>query len=108
FGSIARIGIGYVTGANDFFHLSPSQAKRLGIPANLLRVSVRKGDQLSTDKIDRHIVTEWLKEDRPVLLLDLSNCQHIPSAVLRYLQSDAGVQAKSSYKCRNREPWYVV
>jgi tRNA1(Val) A37 N6-methylase TrmN6 len=108
FGSIARISIGYVTGANDFFHLRPSQALRLKIPNSLLRVAIRKGDQLSTDKIDRHIVGKWLKEDKPVLLLDLSNCQQIPSEVLSYLQSDAAIQAQTSYKCRNREPWYVV
>ncbi len=33
-GNVARIGIGYVTGANDFFHLRPSDAAALGIPRN--------------------------------------------------------------------------
>ena len=31
-GDVARVGIGYVTGANDFFHLRPSQAEQAEIP----------------------------------------------------------------------------
>ena len=41
-GSIADVGIGYVTGANDFFHLRPSLTRALGIPPDLLKVTVRK------------------------------------------------------------------
>ncbi len=108
FGSIARIGIGYVTGANDFFHLRPSDAARLEIPAALLKVSVRKGDQLSSDHIDSTIVGSWLDCDQPVLLLDLSNTEALPAPVRRYLETDAAVEARRSYKCRNRDPWYVV
>lgn len=32
FGGIARVGIGYVTGANDFFHLRPSEALATAFP----------------------------------------------------------------------------
>ena len=35
FGDIATIGIGYVSGANDFFHLRPSEVDRWGIPGTL-------------------------------------------------------------------------
>ena len=108
FGSIARIGIGYVTGANDFFHLRPSDAKRLRIPLSVLKVSVRKGDQLSSNYIDKETVKTWLNSDEPVLLLDLSKIKTVPSSVRKYLESDAAVEAKQSYKCRNRNPWYVV
>src|SRR5258705_299481 len=108
FGSIAQIGIGYVTGANNFFHLRPSDAERLRIPAPLLRVSVRKGDQLSSNHIDKRVVRSWIDGDRPVLLLNLSKTQTPPAAVRRYLESEAALEARKSYKCRNREPWYVV
>ena len=43
FGELASIGIGYVSGGNDFFHLRPSQAAELGIPAAFLRPTVRNG-----------------------------------------------------------------
>jgi adenine-specific DNA methylase len=35
-GEVANVGIGYVTGANDFFHLKPSEAESLGIPSRFL------------------------------------------------------------------------
>lgn len=38
-GDCARVGVGYVTGANDFFHLRPSEARRLEIPNEFLMPS---------------------------------------------------------------------
>ena len=35
FGELASIGIGYVSGANRFFHLRPSEAERWSIPPRL-------------------------------------------------------------------------
>ena len=41
-GTVARVGIGYVTGPhNDFFHLRPSEAERAGISGRYLHPSVR-------------------------------------------------------------------
>jgi adenine-specific DNA-methyltransferase len=108
FGEIARVGIGYVTGANDFFHLRPSEAERLNVPASMLRVAVRKGDQLSGSFIDKTTVNLWLKEDRPVLFLDLAGAQSLPPGVISYLNSEKAAEAKITYKCRTRDPWFVV
>jgi adenine-specific DNA-methyltransferase len=107
-GEIARTGIGYVTGDNSFFHLKPSEAKELGIPRGLLRVAVRKGDQLRGPQVDKQVVKKWLEEDREVMLLDLKGSQQIPLEVRRYLDSSAGKKARKSFKCRNRDPWYAV
>jgi hypothetical protein len=107
-GSVARTGIGYVTGGNSFFHLRPSQAKELRIPEQYLRVAVRNGEQLRDGRVDQETVTKWLKEDREVLLIDLFNASSIPPAVQRYLDSAQGMQARTAFKCRVRNPWYVV
>jgi hypothetical protein len=42
-GDLAYIGIGYVSGANDFFHLRPSQVDRWRVPRKFLHASVRNG-----------------------------------------------------------------
>lgn len=107
-GSVARIGIGYVTGANDFFHLRPTIAKALGIPKEVLRVSVRSNRDLVVDDVDEAVVRSWLVEDRPVLLLDLATSTDLPRAVKDYLESDPGQVASRTYKCRNRQPWFAV
>ncbi len=107
-GDVARVGIGYVTGANGFFHLRPSVAERLGIPHRVMHVAVRSGKNLSDGCVDAACVRGWIAADDPVLLLRLDAEEDLPTPVQRYLDSEAGLEARTTYKCRNRDPWYVV
>jgi hypothetical protein len=106
--AVAKVGIGYVTGANDFFHLRPSEAERRGIPDRLLHPSVRKGKALPVRAVTWSVVEAWRRRDDPVLLLRIAPGDEVPASVRRYLDSPAGQAARLSYKCRNRNPWYVV
>jgi adenine-specific DNA-methyltransferase len=107
-GAVARVGIGYVTGANDFFHLRPSEAERAGIPDRYLHPSVRNGRCLAGEAINNSTVDAWRRRDEPILLLRLNRAESLPQTVKRYLDSAAGKSARETYKCRNRDPWYVV
>ncbi|NLX96034.1 MAG: SAM-dependent DNA methyltransferase [Rhodopirellula sp.] len=108
FRELARVGIGYVTGANEFFHLRPSDAERLGVPERFLRACVRNGRCLTGRAITQATVDKWRRSDDPMLLLRLTNADPIPKAVRDYLDSAAGQQARETYKCRSRKPWYAV
>ena len=108
FSEVGHAGIGYVTGANDFFHVRPTEAKFWGLPADVLRVAVRKGEQLPERRVDQQAVRGWIANDDPVLLLYLRGVDPLPPRVREYLDTDAGQHAKETYKCRNRKPWYVV
>ena len=59
-GEIAKVGIGYVTGANDFFHLRPSAAAAAGIPDRWLHTAVRNGRVLTTGVLSQRTVRKWL------------------------------------------------
>ena len=107
FSDIGHAGIGYVTGANDFFHLRPTEAQFWHLPQNLFRVAVRKGEQLPGQAVDQKAVRAWIANDEPVLLLHLAGVDPLPQPVRDYLQTDAGQNAKETYKCRNRNPWEV-
>lgn len=107
-GELAKVNIGYVSGDNSFFHLRPSQARSLSLPDDCLRVAVRKSEQLPKSSVDKSVVDSWLRNDAPVLLLDLSKVSNVPQSVRRYLDSEEGQSARASYKCKNREPWYIV
>ena len=107
-GEIAKVGIGYVTGANDFFHLRPSEAAAAGIPDRWLHTAVRNGRVLKTETVNQGTVRKWLNDDEPVLLLRLPTGQRLSRAVLDYLASPHGISASKTYKCRNRNPWFVV
>ncbi|WP_454890369.1 hypothetical protein [Sphingopyxis chilensis] len=104
----ASVGIGYISGDNDFFHLRPSEAKRLGIPAAFLQPAVRNGRAMPEKQITKATVEGWRRNDDPVLLLRLTRDQELPTVVKNYLDSSAGHAARQGYKCRNRAPWYAV
>jgi hypothetical protein len=109
FGEVASIGIGYVTGANDFFHLRPSEAMLWGIPEVFLHPTVRNGRVLPPRQLTSATVETWYRNDDPVLLLRLPKRDDVPMPpVRRYLDTEAGHRARETYKCRMREPWYAV
>ncbi|NBA98563.1 class I SAM-dependent methyltransferase [Pseudomonas sp. R5(2019)] len=108
FENIANIGIGYVTGANSFFHLRPSEAINLGIPKQFLHPTVRNGRALPSRHLTTHTVEKWHRDDEQVLLLKMPKTGKVPASVARYLDTEAGHIARQAYKCRVRDPWYSV
>lgn len=106
--TFANVGIGYVSGDNEFFHLRPSDAAYWQIPETLVHPAVRNGRSLPRRAITTQTVQEWTKADKRMLLLRLGRDDPLPTSVRRYLDSDAGRAAREGYKCRNRAPWYSV
>lgn len=107
-GMAASVGIGYVSGANQFFHLRPSEAKRWRIPGEFLHPTVRNGRVLPPRTLTSGTVHEWHRSDEPMLLLYIPKWAELPRTVLHYLDSEEGQKARQSYKCRTRNPWYTV
>ncbi|CAI9417445.1 Modification methylase Eco57IB [Pleomorphomonas sp. T1.2MG-36] len=107
-GDFAQVGIGYVSGDNEFFHLRPSEVSRLGISQEFLHPSLRNGRAMPSAKLTPETVENWTKQDQKIFLLRLQRGQQLPGNVRRYLDSSAGREASRGYKCRNRSPWYVV
>lgn len=104
----AKVGIGYVTGDNDFFHLRPSEAAARGIPDSCLRPAVRNGRALADDSLTADHILGWRNADQPYLLLHLDPATEPPRAVHAYLESPEGERARRAYKCRIRDPWWAV
>ena len=108
FGDIATIGIGYVSGANEFFHLRPSQVEQWSIPDRLLHPTVRNGRVLPPKELTMRTIEQWWQSDDPMMLLRIPKKGRLPLSVAKYLDTDRGRQARGAYKCRTREPWYSV
>ncbi|MBA2744136.1 MAG: hypothetical protein H0U43_07510 [Chthoniobacterales bacterium] len=108
-GSIADVGIGYVSGANDFFHPSAELVERFAIPSKYLRRAVRRGRAL---KGLRFTVADWqdakLRQDASLLLHLRSAERELPSGLRRYLDLGKAARVDQRYKCRMRAPWYAV
>ena len=107
-GDLANVTIGYVSGDNDFFHFSKPAASMFEIPDRFLRPTIRRGEQLTTDYVDDHLVRRWLAANEQICVLDLSETDELPSPVRDYLQSPRAEEARARYKCRVRDPWYVI
>ncbi len=107
-GEFVDVGIGYVTGANEFFHLSPRDARLLDIPKRFLRAAVRRGRALAGL---RFTAEDWQAATRlgdAGYLLAISSEATLPASVRKYLDQGKIKRVPEAYKCRVRSPWYSV
>ncbi len=107
-GKVASVGIGYVTGDNNFFHLRPSEIERWEIPERFLHPTVRSSRVLPGEVLSTGTVEHWRRSNQPSFLLRIPKSADLPQAVQSYLDSPRGHEARRAYKCRNRTPWYSV
>lgn len=107
-GDLVDVGIGYVTGANDFFHLSPAEVRRFAIPKEFLRPAVRRGRALLGLRFTEDDWQKALVIGDAGYLLHIQGQSELPSGINDYLKigSEAGVA--KGFKCRSRSPWYSV
>lgn len=108
FSEFAQVGIGYVSGANDFFHLRPSEARALGIDSRWLVPTLRSGRGIKDGVLAKLDVESWLKADEQILLLRLPRESVLDPKVRKYLSGERASEVMQNYKCRNRKPWYSV
>lgn len=108
-GEVAEVGIGYVTGNNDFFHLSADDVDKWQIPPAYLRKSVRNArdveGQLFTSRDWRALHT---RGDRNLLLHIKATDTALDENVAAYVKTGVRSGVSGAYKCRNRTPWYSV
>jgi adenine-specific DNA-methyltransferase len=106
--SIADVGIGYVTGNNEFFHLSGSEAADLGISHVFLQPTLYRGKAFSG--IAFH-VEDWLRACEigdAGYLLQIPPDSRIDSSLRSYLDHGKRTGVPDAYKCQVRDPWYSV
>jgi adenine-specific DNA methylase len=107
-GELADVGIGYVTGANDFFHLSPGDVDKWGIPKRFLKPAVRRGRALSGLIFTRQDWQIACDNGEAGYLLLIHGKADLSESVLRYLKYGENQGVPRSYKCRTRSPWFSV
>jgi len=107
-GEFADVGIGYVTGANDFFHLGPDQVSKWRIPPSFLRPAVRKGRAFTGVLFTKKDWRTALQSGDAAYLLSIADNATPSKHVKAYLNYGARRGVPKAYKCRNRSPWYRV
>lgn len=107
-GEVADVAIGYVTGANDFFHLSPEKAKIREIPSDFLKPAVRKARALTGLRFTWDDWERAIQSDYAGFLLSIPPNVEVPKSVQLYLETGRKRRVSEGYKCRMRSPWYSV
>ena len=107
-GTLADVGIGYVTGANEFFHLDPLAVAEWGIPSRFLRACVRRGRALAGLRFTQEDWQGALAHGQAGYLLELPAEGDLPDSILRYLAHGQKLGVHRTFKCRTRTPWYRV
>jgi len=109
-GTLAEVGIGYVTGANAFFHLSPERAATLGLPGEHLKRAVFRGAALSGLAFTEADWKEVGAKDGGYLLHVVNDAPTLELAaeLTAYLAQGEAAAVPGAYKCRVRTPWYKV
>lgn len=106
---IASVDIGIVTGANDFFVVD-SETQRKYKLEKISSPMLAKSDLIAgiTYTLSDHEINA--KEGRSVHFLSFpaKPLGELPASMAEYLKLGEAQKLHTRYKCRIREPWYVV
>jgi len=108
-GYVASVGIGYVTGANAFFHVNRRVMDDFALPEGFTLPAVTRSSCLR-GLIFRQDdwLGAWDSGDTARLLCLRDAAADVPVSVIKYLEFGEAQGVPRSFKCRVRSPWYVV
>ena len=106
--SLARVGIGYVSGDNAFFHLDAKTIDGYGIPAQYLLPVACRGSELQGLRFTLHDWKRLRSSGHANSLLYIQRIQSLPEKLQAYLLQGIRRGVPDRYKCRVRKPWYAV
>jgi hypothetical protein len=109
-GDFAKVLRGIATGANEFFFLSASQAKTLGIPKDLLKPAIGRTRDVTGDTITGDTLAFLEAKNRPTLLFspDDRPLEHFSIDVQKYLRVGEELGLPKRALIASRRPWYKM
>ncbi len=107
-GAVADVGIGYVTGNNDFFHLTRDAIVKWDIPSELVLPSARRGSDLVGTRYTRADWEKGVARGEARYLLTIPASAVLPASVRRYIKHGEQRGVHLAYKCSVRSPWYAI
>lgn len=105
-GQAAKASIGFVSGANEFFVLTPEEAARWKLPAASLLYALVRARQMPDLLVTKRDIARLVSQNERCLLW-LPGPE--PTASERaYIRHGEEIGVHEHYKCRVRTPWYRV
>jgi len=106
--SFASVGIGYVTGANDFFHISPEVVQSRRIAHEFLKPAVRRGRAFGGLRFTEADWKHATSNGDGGYLLHIPKQRPLPESIREYIRWGESQGINEAYKCRVRSPWFCV
>lgn len=108
-GTVIDVDIGVVTGENDFFVLTSEEVEQRGLQPYVRRIVSRSGHLRGTIYSD----TDWQSmagghTSAYLFTPPASPLEELPPAVQQYILEGQSAGYHEGFKCRIRNPWYVV
>lgn len=109
FASIASVDIGIVTGANNFFVVDEATLKRFELET-IATPMLAKSDLIRGIVYTLQDHEANVQAGKQVFLLSFPEeaLSDLPSAMAEYIRLGEAQKLHERYKCRIRDPWYVV
>jgi adenine-specific DNA methylase len=109
FGDYADVQVGVVTGCNDFFCLSKSDAEKRDLSRYTIPI-ITRSNQLKGLGIDIKLFKEFESTPGRSRLLDLSTFafSDLPPSVVNYIRAGEKEELHKGYKCSIRADWWKV
>lgn len=105
-GEVGKANIGFVSGANEYFVLTPEEAARWRLPERSLRPALIRARQIPGLQIGRADI-DRVRSQGERCLLWLPG-ERLTSAEEDYVRRGEDLGYAGRYKCRVRSPWFKV
>jgi adenine-specific DNA methylase len=104
--AVGKANIGFVSGANEFFVLTAEEVAQRKLPSSSLRPSIIRARQMPGCVLTkRELSTLRERGDRSLLWLPHKK---LTASERSYVEHGKRMRVHRRYKCRTRDPWYVV
>jgi len=109
-GELAQVGIGYVTGCNDYFHFTIEESHHYRIPDRYLVPTLANHGILRGLCFTEMDWNEAAQQGEAVYLVDIPRLpfSKLPKSVRHYIARGRRLRINRAYKCSVRKPWFSV
>ncbi len=105
---IARVGIGYVSGANHYFHVEPEWVQDWQLAPQYVSHAVYRGRAFSGITFSEEDWRSAAAKGNAGYLFHVRSGQDLDDKARSYVSYGESIRANQAYKCRVRQPWYEV
>jgi adenine-specific DNA-methyltransferase len=97
---------GIATGANEFFSMTLTQLRNIGIARRFVKPCITKSSQIRSPIFTNDQYAKLVEDDKPVFCLDVVSAED--PGVRRYIESGERKGFHRRYLTRNRVPWFRI